>query len=113
MILFSIIFFFFYLNKGIDSSSSAKIVLTELLDNGGNTGEIIKRFGLAQNSDDEYLCTLADEVIVNNPSSANDFKSGKTNALGHLIGQAMKLSKGKADPQKVKEIILNKLKMEE
>lgn len=99
--------------KGIVSSSGAKTVLAELIDNGGTAEEIIERLGLAQNSDDEYLCRLADDVIANNQRSAVDFKNGKTNALSHLIGQAMKLSKGKADPQKVKEIILNKLKTEE
>ena len=99
--------------KGVISSSGAKIVLSELLSSGGNTEEIISRLGLEQNSDDEYLSKLADEVIADNQRSADDFKKGKTNALGHLIGQAMKLSKGKADPQKVKEIILNKLKTEE
>ena len=99
--------------KGVISSSSAKIVLLELLSSGGSTEDIISRLGLAQNSDEEYLSKLADEVIADNKRSADDFKNGKTNALGHLIGQAMKLSNGKADPQKVKEIILNKLKTEE
>ncbi|WP_028516569.1 Asp-tRNA(Asn)/Glu-tRNA(Gln) amidotransferase subunit GatB [Ruminococcus flavefaciens] len=99
--------------KGIVSSSGAKTVLAELIENGGKVEEIIERLGLAQNSDYEYLCKLADDVIANNQRSAEDFKNGKTNALSHLIGQAMKLSKGKADPQKVKEIILNKLKTEE
>ncbi|SEH37384.1 aspartyl/glutamyl-tRNA(Asn/Gln) amidotransferase subunit B [Ruminococcus flavefaciens] len=99
--------------KGVISSSSAKIVLLELLSSGGSTENIISRLGLAQNSDDEYLSKLADEVIADNKRSVDDFKNGKTNAIGHLIGQAMKLSKGKADPQKIKEIILNKLKTEE
>ena len=99
--------------KGIVSSSGAKALLTEIISNGGNTEKIIEKLGLAQNSDEDYLSKLADDVILNNQKSAEDFKNGKTNALSHLIGQAMKLSKGKADPQKVKEIILNKLKTEE
>ncbi|MCR4795372.1 MAG: Asp-tRNA(Asn)/Glu-tRNA(Gln) amidotransferase subunit GatB [Ruminococcus sp.] len=99
--------------KGIISSSSAKTVLTHLIINGGDVAEIIEKLGLEQNSDDDYLCRLADDVISANKKSADDFKNGKTNALGHLVGQAMKLSKGKADPQKIKDIISNKLKMEE
>lgn len=53
------------------------------------------------------------KVISQNTKSVEDFRNGKSNAVGHLVGQAMKLSKGKADPQKIKEILINKLKTEE
>lgn len=99
--------------NGTISSSAAKTVLAELIINGGNTDKIIEKLGLAQNSDDNYLCRLADDVISANQKSVDDFKNGKSNAFGHLIGQAMKISKGKADPKKIKDIILKKLKMEE
>ena len=99
--------------KGIISSSGAKVLLSELIENGGITSELIEKLGLAQNSDEDYLIKLADEVISQNTKSVEDFRNGKSNAVGHLVGQAMKLSKGKADPQKIKEILINKLKTEE
>lgn len=99
--------------KGVISSSGAKKVLDELIANGGTATEIIGKFGLAQNSDANYLSALADEVISANHKSVSDYKNGKENALGHLIGQGMKASKGKADPSKLREIIICKLKMEE
>ena len=55
------------------------------------------------------LEAIADEVIANNEKSLSDYKSGKTNALGYLVGQCMKASKGKANPGMMKEIILKKL----
>ena len=99
--------------NGLISSSGAKILLYELIENGGSTAELIEKLGLAQNSDEDYLIKLADEVISQNTKSVEDFRNGKNNAVGHLVGQAMKLSKGKADPQKIKEILINKLKTEE
>ena len=99
--------------KGVISSSGAKKVLDELISNGGKTAEIIEKFSLAQNSDTDYLSALADVLISANQKSVSDYKNGKDNALGHLIGQGMKTSKGKADPAKLREIIICKLKMEE
>lgn len=99
--------------KGVISSSGAKKVLDELISKGGNAAEVIDKLGLVQNSDEEYLSALANEVIENNEKSVTDFKNGKNNALGHLIGQGMKASKGKADPAKLREILENKIKTEE
>ena len=65
--------------------------------------------GLAQVSDTSALEAIADEVLANNEKSINDYKNGKTNALGYLVGQCMKASKGKANPGMMKEIILKKL----
>lgn len=99
--------------NGVISSSGAKIVLDELISNGGNTEEIINRLGLVQNSDTGFLSELAGRIIALNEKSVNDYKNGKTNALGYLVGQAMKASGGKADPAKIRGIIENNLKMEE
>lgn len=99
----------FAAEKGVISSSGAKKVLDELIAKGGNTAEIIDRFGLAQNSDADFLSSLADEIISANEQSVSDYKNGKSNALGFLVGQGMKRSKGKADPAKLKEILLSKL----
>ena len=70
---------------------------------------IIERLGLAQVNDKTELEKIADKVLSENRKSVSDYKRGKTNALGYLVGQAMKASKGKADPVKMKDIILSKL----
>ena len=98
--------------KGIISSTGAKRVFAELIDSGGDVAEIIERLGLAQNSDESFLNDIADKVIAENEKTVSDYQGGKTNALGYLVGQAMKLSKGKADPAKLKDILINKLKKE-
>ena len=88
-------------------------MLDELIIKGGNTEEIINRLGLVQNSDTGFLSELAGNVIALNEKSVNDYRNGKTNALGYLVGQAMKASGGKADPAKLRGILENKLKTEE
>lgn len=98
--------------KGIISSTGAKQVFSELIYNGGNVADIIDRLGLAQNSDETFLNEIADKVICENEKSVCDYRKGKNNALGYLVGQAMKLSKGKADPEKLKNILESKLKKE-
>ena len=97
---------------GVISSTGAKRVFSELVINGGYTAEIIERLGLAQNSDEGFLNEIADKVISDNEKSVIDYIGGKSNALGYLVGQAMKLSKGRADPAKLKSILENKLKKE-
>lgn len=98
--------------NGIISSTGAKLVFNELLTQGGDVSEIIERLGLAQNSDDGFLNDIADRVIAENEKSVCDYMNGKKNALGYLVGQAMKLSKGKAAPAKLKSMIENKIKKE-
>lgn len=98
--------------KGIVSSSGAKAVLEELINQGGKTYEIINRLGLEQNTDPEFLSKLADKIIAENEKSVIDYQNGKRNAIGYLIGQAMKASNGKAAPSEIGKIILNKLKKE-
>ena len=71
--------------------------------------DIIAELGLSQVSDSAALEKIADEVLAANEKSVADFKNGKTNALGYLVGQCMKASKGKANPGMMKEIITKKL----
>lgn len=91
--------------NGTLSSSGEKSVYIQLAENGGELEDVINSSGLRQNSDNAYLETLANTVINQNPKAVHDYKDGKSNALGHLIGQAMKLSKGSADPARLSEII--------
>ena len=66
--------------------------------------------GLVQVTDTSTLEPLCDEVIAANPKSAADFKAGKAAALNFLKGQVMKLSKGKANPNVVGDVLERKLK---
>ncbi len=91
--------------KGTVSNSAAKKVLEAILNGGGEPSEIIERLGLAQNSDTEELKRLVNEVVAANEKSVNDYKNGKTNAMGYIVGQCMKASKGRANPAIVKEIV--------
>jgi aspartyl-tRNA(Asn)/glutamyl-tRNA(Gln) amidotransferase subunit B len=96
-------------NKTI-SSSAAQQVFAEMFDTGKSPAAIVQEKGLAQVSDTGALETFCDEVIAANPGPANDFKSGKVAALNFLKGQVMKLSKGKANPAAVGEILERKLR---
>jgi aspartyl-tRNA(Asn)/glutamyl-tRNA(Gln) amidotransferase subunit B len=92
------------------SSAAAQQVFAEMFDTGKAPSAIVQEKGLAQVSDTGAIEKFCDEVIAANPGPANDFKSGKAAALNFLKGQVMKLSKGKANPAVVGEILERKLK---
>jgi aspartyl-tRNA(Asn)/glutamyl-tRNA(Gln) amidotransferase subunit B len=92
------------------SSSAAQQVFTEMFETGKSPAAIVQEKGLAQVSDTSAIEKFCDEAIVANPGPVNDFKSGKAVALNFLKGQVMKLSKGKANPSVVGEILERKLK---
>ena len=92
------------------SSAAAQQVFAEMFDTGKSPAAIVQEKGLAQVSDTGAIEKFCDEVIAANPGPANDFKSGKAAALNFLKGQVMKLSKGKANPAVVGEILERKLK---
>jgi aspartyl-tRNA(Asn)/glutamyl-tRNA(Gln) amidotransferase subunit B len=93
-----------YVDDGTISISIAKKVFDEMFANGTDPGAIIKEQGLVQISDEGELLEIIRQVIQENAPSVADYKAGKKKALGYLVGQAMKLTKGKANPQ-----LLNKL----
>jgi len=95
------------IEKGTISNSAAKKVFEVLLEEEKTVTEIIKEKGLAQVSDENAIRAMVEEVINNNQKSVDDYKKGKTNAVGFLVGQVMKASKGSANPQ-----IINKLVVE-
>ena len=96
------------IEKGTISSAIAKKVLEELFEDPKDPEEIIKEKGWIQISDEGEIAKVVCQVVEENPQSAADYKAGKEKALGFLVGQAMKLSKGKANPG-----ILNKMFLEE
>jgi aspartyl-tRNA(Asn)/glutamyl-tRNA(Gln) amidotransferase subunit B len=96
--------------SGKISSRQGKEVFAEMFTSGKSPTAIIKEKGLAQVSDAGAIEAFADEAIAKNPKSVADFKAGNEAAVNFLKGQVMKLSKGRANPQLVGEILLRKLK---
>lgn len=97
------------IDKGTISSAIAKKVLTELFENPKNPEEIIKEKGWIQISDEGAIKEVVMKILENNPQSVADFKGGKDKALGFLVGQAMKETKGKANPQMLNKMFLEEL----
>jgi aspartyl-tRNA(Asn)/glutamyl-tRNA(Gln) amidotransferase subunit B len=97
-------------DSGKISSKIAQDVFGDMFETGDAPGKIVERRGLAQVSDTAALEQFCDQAITANPGPASDFKAGKAPALNFLKGQVMKLSKGKANPALVGEILERKLK---
>jgi aspartyl-tRNA(Asn)/glutamyl-tRNA(Gln) amidotransferase subunit B len=92
------------------SSAIAQQVFADTFETGDMPSAIVEKKGLAQVSDTGAIEKFCDEVIAANQKSAEDFCAGKVAALNFLKGQVMKLSKGKANPNLVGEILERKLK---
>ena len=97
------------IEKNVISNAGGKKVFAVIIEEEKDIKALIEELGLAQVSDTSALEAIADEVLANNEKSIADYKNGKTNALGFLVGQCMKASKGKANPGMMKEIILKRL----
>ncbi|MBI2454011.1 MAG: Asp-tRNA(Asn)/Glu-tRNA(Gln) amidotransferase subunit GatB [Parcubacteria group bacterium] len=87
------------INQGKISSSAAQTILAEMFKTGEDPHQILEDKNLSQLSDKSELIKLAEEVIAQNPQPAADYKKGKTESLKFLVGQLMRLTKGKANPQ--------------
>ncbi|OQA62842.1 MAG: Aspartyl/glutamyl-tRNA(Asn/Gln) amidotransferase subunit B [Ignavibacteria bacterium ADurb.Bin266] len=88
----------------------AKSVFRDMIETGKKPEIIIEEKGLTQVSDTSEIETIIDKVLASNQQSVDDFRNGKEKAMGFLVGQVMKESKGKANPQMVNEILIKKLK---
>jgi len=95
---------------GTISSAAAQQVFAEMFETGQPPAAIVQEKGLAQVSDTGAIEKFCDEAIAANPNPVADYKAGKVAALNSLKGQVMKLSKGKANPALVGEILERKLK---
>ena len=96
------------IDKGTISSSIAKKVLVEMFEHPRDPEDIIDEKGWVQISDENAIKEVVLKILENNPQSILDYKAGKQKALGFLVGQAMKETRGKANPQ-----MLNKMFIEE
>lgn len=92
------------------SGKIAKSVFEQMFASKDSPDTIIEKQGLKQVTDSSAIVSLVDEVIANNPNQVEQYKSGKNKLFGFFVGQVMKLSKGKANPNQVNEILKDKLK---
>ena len=91
------------------SSKIAKKVFAELIEHGGDAEKIVKEKGLVQVSDSGQLLAWVNEALDNNPKSIEDYKNGRDRAIGFLVGQIMKASKGQANPQMINKMLLEEI----
>ncbi|GAA0137314.1 Asp-tRNA(Asn)/Glu-tRNA(Gln) amidotransferase subunit GatB [Paenibacillus sp. YSY-4.3] len=98
------------IEKGTISSKIAKTVFKEMLQSGKLPQQIVEEQGLVQISDEGAILAIVNEVVADNPASVEDYKAGKEKAIGFLVGQVMKRSKGKANPGLVNKLLVDVLK---
>lgn len=97
------------IDRGTISSAIAKKVFEEMFETGEDANTIVDKKGLVQMSDEGAIKGIVIKVLENNTQSIADYKAGKDKALGFLVGQIMKETKGKANPQIVNRILLEEL----
>jgi len=93
------------IHDGRISSKIAKQVLSEMFSTGADPSHIIEERGLIQITDEAEIEKAIKEVVSKNPKAVEDYKKGKANAFQFLIGQVMEITKGKANPQIVRDIL--------
>ena len=97
------------IKKGTISGKIAKTIFELMIDGDKDPQKIVEEKGLKQESDPKALEALIDKVISDNPDKVKEYKSGKVKLFGFFVGQAMKVSGGKANPQLINDILKKKL----
>ena len=97
------------INKGVLSSKLAKKVFIEMLKTGKTPQALVKELGLEQISDEGAIVKIGEDTLAENPQSIIDYKAGKDRALGFLVGQIMKKSRGKANPEMVNNLLKERM----
>ena len=97
------------IENGKISNRLAKDIFEDMCETGKNPNKIIQEKGLSQISDEGEIERLVDEVLNNNPDNIEKYKNGKTKLLGFFVGEVMKLSKGKANPNTLNKLLKKKL----
>ncbi len=95
--------------KAISAANRGKDVLIEMFAKGKTASEVVKEQGLEQISDSSELEAIVDEVMTANPEQVEAYRGGNQKLIGFFVGQVMKASQGKANPQVVNEILRKKL----
>jgi aspartyl-tRNA(Asn)/glutamyl-tRNA(Gln) amidotransferase subunit B len=91
------------------NSTAAQTLLRRMVETGGDPAQILADGDLSQVSDATSIASIVDQIIAENPDAVADLKAGKQNAMKFLVGAAMKASKGKADPEAVQELLVERL----
>jgi aspartyl-tRNA(Asn)/glutamyl-tRNA(Gln) amidotransferase subunit B len=94
-----------FADRGIVSSTVAKDVFDRMWSSGEKAAEIIDREGLGQIGDESALAALVQNVVEAQPDAVAQYRAGRTNILGFLVGQVMKASQGKANPKLVSDLM--------
>jgi aspartyl-tRNA(Asn)/glutamyl-tRNA(Gln) amidotransferase subunit B len=97
------------IDRGVISGKIAKTLLVEMIQTGKDPDLLVKEKGLEQISDETQLLKSIEDVLKENQKIVNDFKSGKENAIMALVGKVMAKTKGKANPEKLNEVLRKKL----
>ena len=97
------------INKGVISGKIARTVFEEMFNTGKIADVVVKEKGLVQIADEGELVKIVEQVIAENPGTAQDYRDGKQKSIGFLVGQVMKATKGKANPQLVNKLLVEKL----
>jgi aspartyl-tRNA(Asn)/glutamyl-tRNA(Gln) amidotransferase subunit B len=98
------------IEQGTISNKIAKTVFKTMLETGKPPRQIVEEQGLVQISDEGAIKAIVEQVVANNPQSVADYKAGKEKAIGFLVGQIMKETKGKANPGLVNRLLVEALK---
>ncbi|MCX7841578.1 MAG: Asp-tRNA(Asn)/Glu-tRNA(Gln) amidotransferase subunit GatB [Clostridia bacterium] len=97
------------IEKGVISGTIAKKVFEKMFESGKSPEAIVKEEGLEVVSDEGALAAIVKKILDANPQSVADYKSGKEKAFGFLVGQAMRETKGKANPQLINKILKDEI----
>ncbi|MDQ0115624.1 Asp-tRNA(Asn)/Glu-tRNA(Gln) amidotransferase subunit GatB [Paenibacillus harenae] len=98
------------LEKGTINGKIAKTVFKSMLESGKLPQQIVEEQGLVQISDEGALVGIVNQIVEANPQSVEDYRAGKDKAIGFLVGQIMKETKGKANPALVNKLLIERLK---
>jgi len=97
------------IDNGEINGKGAKDILDVLMEEDSDIDTLIDKMGLKQVNDDGAILAIIDEILANNPDKVEQYKGGKDKLFGFFVGQTMKASKGSANPQKVNELLKEKL----
>jgi aspartyl-tRNA(Asn)/glutamyl-tRNA(Gln) amidotransferase subunit B len=97
------------IDDGTISGKGAKDILDVLMERDADIDKLIDSMGLAQVSDDGAILEIIDKILESNQDKVEQYKSGKDKLFGFFVGQTMKASKGSANPQKVNELLRERL----
>lgn len=98
------------IDKGEISGKIAKEVFKDMQETGKEPAAIVEAKGLKQISDEGAIVAIVEEVLAKNPQSIEDYRNGKDRAIGFLVGQVMKATKGQANPEMVNKLLVEKMK---